>query len=35
MNLDEFLRLHAIRAPNTAWLLGAVASAAPGLPPTT
>src|SRR4051812_40641588 len=32
MNLDEFLRLHAIRAPNIAWLLGAGASAAAGIP---
>jgi hypothetical protein len=32
MKLDEFLRLHALRAPNVAWLLGAGASAAAGIP---
>jgi hypothetical protein len=32
MKLDQFLRLHALRAPNVAWLLGAGASAAAGIP---
>ena len=32
MKLDEFLRLHALRAPNIAWLLGAGASASAGIP---
>ena len=30
--LDEFLPLHALRAPNIAWFLGAGASAAAGIP---
>lgn len=32
MNVEEFLRLFHIRAPNTMWFLGAGASAAAGLP---
>jgi SIR2-like protein len=32
VKLDEFLRLHAVRAPNVMWFLGAGASAAAGMP---
>ena len=32
MNIDEFLRIFTVRAPNLMWLLGAGASAAAGIP---
>lgn len=32
VKLDEFLRIHALRAPNIAWFLGAGSSAAAGIP---
>lgn len=32
MDVEEFLRIHAVRAPKIMWLLGAGASAAAGIP---